>query len=135
MDTPAYYTGPVSWETLLTHDPNSNIHIPRTKETNERYQKHRETLLANNMTLEEYVMLNSLDKSDTIFVENDFPYWLEDNIGHYIYWMLPEVYLGLDEVRKLLPSGALIWENIDARKSVRLPHYHVFITTPKKTDF
>jgi hypothetical protein len=127
MDTPTQYTGPVGWETLVNHDPMSNIQIPRTKETNERYQKHREYLLAENITLEDYVKLNSLDKSDTIFVENDFPYWLEDGIGHYLYWMLPEVTLGVDEVRKLMPAGALIWENTDIRKSVKLPHYHVFI--------
>ena len=79
---------------------------------------------------------------------NLFPYWLESGIEHYIWWRLPgtsdSMYHVKNEVsyqmwHRYATTGdekyniagdrdnIVVFENTDARKSIPIPHYHIFV--------
>ena len=78
------------------------------------------------------------------FIPNDYPYFLEDGVMHYVLWLRPDVNIAIDtkSIRKVInqyilskfnkPFDFYFFKNHKEIKSIsEVEHYHVFI---KKYD-
>jgi len=70
-----------------------------------------------------------LEFQEYYFVENDFPYYVEDHIKHMICWYKKGTIDAI--VKKIKKSNKIVtyWENFPQNKSIpEISHIHIFIS-------
>ena len=73
-----------------------------------------------------------LEDEDYYFIENDFPYYVEDNIKHMICWYKKGTIDSI--IKKIKKSNKIVtyWENLPQNKSIpEISHIHIFINKLK----
>ena len=73
-----------------------------------------------------------LDDQEYYFIENDFPYYVEDDITHMICWYKNGTVESI--VKKIKKNNKIVtyWENLPQNKSIReISHIHIFINKLK----
>lgn len=121
---------------LDTFDLTLSLPIVRTKEVNDKYNKHKIDLEKTGVKLHEHVLENTLNDKEYIIAKNLYPYHLEKNLFHYVYWIHPdypnrdndiEIYNNINLFMKNnLFDGYWCWENNYLNKSIpEIKHYQI----------
>lgn len=131
-------TIPCSVETL-NYLLKSNIKLYRSYETETEYLKYLAKLFQNEIDINDYMMnkLNFTGKSQSTYelLENNFPYYLEPGMKHYVLWLNPslneeeqETIIDQIPVFEFGQDKFAIKENTIENKSVKkIPHVHIFV--------
>jgi len=94
-----------------------------------KYYQHKEQV----GDVNSYLLTKVLRDKKYILVVNSFPYYLEDNILHYLIWIAPNYSLSSDKIKCIVEERFsdqpyLIYKNYDEYQSIKsIEHYHVFI--------
>lgn len=107
----------------------------RSTEVEEVYRKHREDLEKKGLTLCEYIDKKLFsEEAFYVFVPNDYPYFLEEDMEHWILWINPSFAKpSKNKISKILEEELgekdfLTFENAEENKSIpEIEHIHVFI--------
>lgn len=125
-----------SWESLLKYDMQmmSDV-IPRSHAMFAKYMgMKKEEKDANIENIK-----RMLKEKSPIILPNDFPYNFEDNVAHYVMWILGDHSL---ETTKQLASdffktdakNIIVWKNEQVRKSIlEIEHHHVIVYFPESS--
>ena len=78
----------LSWSYLKKYHTNPpTIIFPRKDEVLEKYTIFKTKLINKNLSTKDYIQNNYFKKKENyIFIKNNFPYELEDNILHFVLW-------------------------------------------------
>ena len=109
----------------------------RTKETIEKYNKFKEKIKTENISIGEFIKNKYLTDKLYSFNPNTFPYIIENNMLHYVLWISPLFKkkindkiickLIMDKMRELGYNEYFCFENHITSKSVLdILHYQVF---------
>lgn len=129
------------WERLVTlHRNPPTDKISRNQQIQLKYEKFMNDIKEKNINLNDYIYERFLNKVNVNFIENTFPYDIEDNCYHYVIWFdneyFKKVTSSINEnkiidniVRSKFKNNEYIYfENISGNKSVaKIKHFHVFI--------
>ena len=131
---------PMDWDQLriITLNPelvDQNIRSPEMKQVYDANKPNRGEFVT---------MVNKIfETSDFAFIDNKFPYYLENNIHHRVLWLKNMssdeknwvIFYNLDEIKKLIEIDMhklgykeyLFYQNPPIARSIAiLPHFHVF---------
>jgi len=129
------------WDRLVTlHRNPPDDKITRNHKVQVEYDKFIKYIKDNNININEYIYKKFLDGKNVNFIENTFPYDIEENCYHYVLWFDNEYFQKITStineniiinniVRKKFKDNEYIYfENMTHNKSVkRIKHFHVFI--------
>ena len=129
------------WERLVTFHRNPPTDkITRNINIQQEYDKFMKYIKDNNININDYIHKNFLNGINVNFVENTFPYDIEDNCYHYIIWFDNQYFKNLTNsvnenkiinniVRSKFKDNEYIYfENLSGNKSIdSIKHFHVFI--------
>ena len=109
--------------------------IKRSKDSDSKYKKLKLELVERNISIGNYIKEKLFsDNSEYALVKNDFPYMLDKNVLHYVFWINPKFNEKYNDntVEKILKNSIdfefIYFKNIIANKSVLdVEHYQVFI--------
>ena len=126
-----YYQLPISFDILkMINHSTLYLDIVRSQTTTEQYQEFKKK--KQNMP----DFKRSIIQQDTLFYlrKNDFPYFLETGIEHYVLWMKPGYHFTPSQIHYYLSQhidsnhSFTFFENCTRVKSIKeIPHVHVFI--------
>lgn len=129
---------PMTWDIVKKFHRNPpEIKLPRTVETIERYETNMKIIKAK-QTISEYLMDKYFSTGDKIvFNRNDYPYFTEPNIYHFLLWIHPSMKVKDCMISELIDSHKpetldvkeyIYFENLGNNKSIQdIRHFHVFI--------
>lgn len=130
-----------NWDFIKQFHKNSpSIQINRSKEIENKYLEHKLLLIKNKISIHDYIIKKYFeDDCEYKFVNNEFPYHVENNIEHKLLWFNPNINYIIDEkyintlLNKLLfDKNYIYFENIDSNKSIKsIRHIHVFVNKKK----
>ena len=130
-----------NWDFIKQFHKNSpSIQINRSKEIENKYLEHKLLLIKNKISIHDYIIKKYFeDDCEYKFVNNEFPYHVENNIEHKLLWFNPNINYLIDEkyintlLNKLLfDKNYIYFENIDSNKSIKsIRHIHVFVNKKK----
>ncbi len=129
------------WERLVTlHRNPPDDKITRNQKIQSKYEKFMNNIKENNINLNDYIYNKFLNGLNVNFIENTFPYDIEDNCYHYVIWFDNEYFKKVTNsinenkiinniVRSKFKDNQYIYfENLSNNKSVaKIKHFHVFI--------
>lgn len=129
------------WEKLLTHHRNPpDMPIFRNDQVQKEYDEFKKFIVENNIDINQYIYKKFLGELKMNFIENTFPYDVEDNCKHFVIWFDTKYYANLklkedeeiiiDKIvrNKFKDNQYVYFENISNNKSVPdIKHFHVFI--------
>ena len=129
------------WEKLLTHHRNPpDMPIFRNEKVQKEYDEFKKFIVENNIDINEYIYKKFLGELKMNFIENTFPYDVEDNCKHFVIWFDTKYYANLklkedeeiiiDKIvrNKFKDNQYVYFENVSNNKSVPdIKHFHVFI--------
>ena len=129
------------WERLVTLHRNPPIDkITRNQKIQLKYEEFMKYVKKNNINLNEYIYKKYLNGLKINFVENNFPYDIEDNCHHYVIWFdneyFKKVTSSINENKiinnivrsKFKDNEYIYFENLTHNKSIaKIKHFHVFI--------
>ena len=142
----------IKWTELLLYNKKIVfIKFNRTTLIEQKYKNHKLQLLKQNILLKDY-LIDTLFNNDLsinyVLTENTFPYNLEENIKHLIFWINPLVVLKnnfnytFEIIENIITDiidtdehlkeykDFILFKNSDKTKSIKeIEHYHVFILT------
>jgi len=76
----------LTWDNLLQYHRNPPPHqIGRKEDTEIKYQTYLQNLKNKNITISDHIK-NSVMTDNPSIIQNDFPYWTNNNIQHYCIW-------------------------------------------------
>ena len=122
----------------FTHPP--TIVLGRSEEVLDRYQKHSAEIKKKG-GIESYLKNCYLSKDNDYFMtKNNFPYYFEDGIAHYVIWFRLETFQEYNnptavskivsefqEEKNIQFTDYTFFQNIERLRSVPgIPHIHVF---------
>ena len=121
---------------LDTFDLTRPLPLVRTDEITEKYNNHKLELNKKGIGLHDYVLENTLKNYEYTIAKNLYPYDIEENLFHYVYWIHPdyperdndiEVYTNINVFMKNnLFDGYWCWENNSLKKSIpEIKHYQI----------
>ena len=127
----------ISWEQLTTFNIYSppKFQLPRYHKIQDKYDKFKLECTTNNIVIKDYLINKLFNNNEKFkFVPNEFEYYLESNINHYIFWINPNYNYEFNNtiveniVKKILNKKKfIIFKNNDNNKSIpEIIHYHVF---------
>jgi hypothetical protein len=119
---------------------NFSIELPgevRTKETIEKYNKFKEKIKSENISIGEFIKNKYLTDKLYSFNLNTYPYNIENNMQHYVLWISPLFKkkindkmickLITDKMEELGYNEYFCFENhIKAKSILEILHYQVF---------
>jgi hypothetical protein len=130
-----------NWDFIKQFHKNSpSIQINRSKGIENKYLEHKLLLIKNKISIHDYIIKKYFeDDCEYKFVNNEFPYHVENNIEHKLLWFNPNINYIIDEkyintlLNKLLfDKNYIYFENIDSNKSIKsIRHIHVFVNKKK----
>ena len=129
------------WERLLTlHRNPPTDKITREKKVQKKYNEFMKYIRENNININDYIYDKYLNGATVNFIENSFPYDIEDNCLHYVIWFDSEYFKKvtlcinqnkiIDNIirNKFKDNEYIYFENYSHNKSVqKVKHFHVFI--------
>ena len=129
---------PMNWDDVKKfHRKPPEIRLPRTVETIEKYEANMKIIKAK-QTISEYLMNKYFSSGNKIvFGKNDYPYFTEPNVYHFLLWIHPSMKVKECMVSQLIDSHMpetlnakeyIYFENLGNNKSIPdIRHFHVFI--------
>jgi len=130
-----------TWDRLQTlHRNPPNDKITRNEKIQNEYEKLMKYIKDSNININEYIYKKFLNGLNVNFIENTFPYDIEDNCYHYVIWFENEYFNKVTNcinenkiieniIRSKFKNNEYIYfENLSNNKSVNsIKHFHVFI--------
>lgn len=126
-----YYQLPIPFDILkMINRSTLYLDIVRSQETTNQYQEFKQK----NQNMPDFKQ--SILQQDSLFHlrKNDFPYFLETDIEHYVLWMKPGYHFTPTQIHHYLSQhidpnySFTFYENCTKIKSIKeIPHVHVFI--------
>lgn len=131
----------ISWDLLKEYEKNppKSSKTYRTKKVNEEYNIHKYKLKQQNITLSQHIIKTVFNNNSNKIIKlesNPFPYFIEDNVKHYLLWLNPLVKNTninlLDHIPPIFNKYkddriAIISNTKDARSIPEIDHIHIFI--------
>ena len=120
----------------FTMDSPPTYALGRLPEVEERYTRHRNQIMSNvhYSSVADYILKDVIRDNNFVFVENEFPYKVEDGIKHYLLWISKKAHGKYDpaklisERKEILKSKEFTYyRNYKNNASIyEIEHYHVF---------
>lgn|SRR3990167_908386 len=121
---------PIQWNELLLYNLMYNVgkKFPREDYVSNKYlmisDEHKNTFINKVKFI--------LNVETHVVLENGFPYYLNNNIKHYVYWtMNDDIYTAYNNLIKLFKTNNIVvFQNTMMNKSIQdIEHYQVFVYT------
>jgi hypothetical protein len=136
---------PLSWSELTKYNNNAPLNVlERDPAIQKKYDDHQRSLKDSGSSVDGHILSllgsqynRSLcrGRDDYVYatlMKNDFPYYLEGNISHYLLWTSEEVnYEAASKIMKTMSrddkADVIMFANNKDNRSIKIvPHYHVF---------
>lgn len=138
MTVPMAYSWSFLKQFNFTNPP--TIVLGRSEEVLESYKRHGETIKKNGGVEKHLKSCYLSQDNDYCMTKNNFPYYFEEDIGHYVIWFKSETFQDYNNpvaVKKIVSdfqrdNGVefkefVFFQNIERLRSVpSIPHIHVF---------
>lgn len=113
--------------------------LQREEKMTTKYHEHSAVCKKTHGTLEKYVRKEILNdfKSDYVLTDNNFPYYLEEGLGHKLLWTCKKMEReSIEEIAKATFTGEFVWfENATVNKSLPgIYHYHIVFRIKKDVE-
>ena len=120
----------------FTIDSPPKYALGRLPEVEERYTRHRDQITSSEhySSIADYIVKDVIRDNKFVFVENDFPYKVDEGIKHYLLWVSPKA-PGAVNVLGTIKSQPEIkrskeltyYRNYKNNASIyEIEHYHIF---------
>ena len=119
-----------SWNILKSVIINNrcNYEFVRHPIIQKEYQEHIKTINKNYNNIGEYIKFNYLKNNKHALLINNFPYYIDDDINHYVFWSIYNNDINNLQNTISKYKQVLWYENYENKKSVLdLWHVQVFI--------
>lgn len=124
----------IQWNDLLSLDRTIvNVKFPRSKDISNAYNCFIKKLSDDNITIDRYVKIHILKNSPFIISENLFPYNVDQNIKHLVFWINDYIDVSLNTAKLIVQNrykflDVIIFTNSSLLQSVKgIKHYQVFV--------
>tara|TARA_B110001469_G_scaffold107674_1_gene107992 strand:+ start:60 stop:527 length:468 start_codon:yes stop_codon:yes gene_type:complete len=139
-------TTPISWSFIqeFSWDLPPRIVLGRSQEVDDKYLQHRLYLSKNGITGYDNIMKLFVSDATYVLEHNNFPYYMEEGISHYVVWINPkdEETWKRNEIEELVTHelfegnresmllDTVYFQNIPELRSIKaISHIHVFVTS------
>lgn len=124
----------ISWAFLKQFNCNNppSMQLSRKSTVEDRYKKHRDNLKKNSISIHEYITNDVIKDNRYVFVQNTFPYNVEDGIKHDLLWINPKYEISIDFISMLITcrypdKDIVFFKNATTFQSIKsISHYHIF---------
>ncbi len=130
----------LTWDNLKGFDMTvAYCRFPRANAVHEQYKNDLSELASRGISINDHI-LSIIGSNDILLTKNKYPYLVEPNVCHYVFWMRPGtrpitmqcakmiIFARMSKTKSINWSDMIIFENVTKNKSVKLiPHYQVFI--------
>lgn len=120
---------------LDNYDFSKPIPFSRTKCMDIKYERYKKKIGKMGLTNKEHILSNVICNNDYVIEKNQFPYNIDNNLYHYIYWVHPNFEkkhtnkVIIENINKFIEGkfdGYWCWENHDSVKSIpEIKHYQI----------
>jgi hypothetical protein len=131
----------ITWDLLKEYEkkPPKSSSTYRTKNVNDAYKIHKSRLKQQNITLSQHIIKSVFNNNPNEIIKlesNSFPYFIEDNVKHYLLWLNPLVKHTNINLLDHIPyqfnkykdeNIAIISNTKEARSIPEIDHIHIFI--------
>ncbi len=124
----------LTWPQLLSWDLTSpDVYFVRRPDVTAAYEAQKQEFAGRDYSA--YIMETMLGSNAYALTENAFPYLLEPNIKHMVFWMQPGNIVPMEQAKKIVEcivygvyNEVVVISNVPANMSIRgVPHYQVFV--------
>jgi len=128
----------LSWNVVkdFTVESPPTYALGRLPEVEERYTRHRDHINESSFytSIADYISKDVIGDNEFVFVENEFPYKIEEGIKHYLLWISKNAH-GKYDPETLIKNRAEIktckeftyYRNFKNNASIfEIEHYHIF---------
>lgn len=128
----------LSWNVVkdFTVESPPTYALGRLPEVEERYTRHRDHINESSFytSIADYIAKDVIGDNDYVFVENEFPYKVEEGIKHYLLWISKKAHGKYDPETLIKNREEIIickeftyYRNFKNNASIfEIEHYHVF---------
>ena len=120
----------------FTIDSPPTYALGRLPEVEERYTRHRNQIMSNvyYSSVADYILKDVIRDNNFVFVENEFPYKVDEGIKHYLLWVSPTSSVSVNVLETIASQPEIkrskeytYYRNYKNNASIyEIEHYHIF---------